>query len=82
MNVNEQLAVLTALKKAVDERLKEVRSGADEAMRDAYEEDGVEKALKVCGEKVGELRHLRVRRVRGVGQKAFEELPSTTGWPP
>ena len=56
MNVNEQLAVLTALKKAVDERLKEVRSGADEAMRDAYEEDGVEKkALKVCGEKVGEL---------------------------
>ena len=51
MNVNEQLAVLTALKKAVDERLKEVRSGADEAMRDAYEEDGVEKkALKVCGE--------------------------------
>ena len=36
MNVNEQLAVLTALKKAVDERLKEVRSGADEAMRDAY----------------------------------------------
>ena len=56
MNVNEQLAVLTALKKAVDERLKEVRSDADEAMRDAYEEDGVEKkALKVCGEKVGEL---------------------------
>ena len=56
MNINEQLAVLTALKKAVDARLKEVRSEADEGMREAYLDDGVEKkALKVAGEKVGEL---------------------------
>lgn len=56
MNINEQLAVLTALKKAVDARLKEVRAEADEGMREAYLDDGVEKkALKVSGEKVGEL---------------------------
>ena len=56
MNVNEKLAVLTALKKAVDARLKDVRAEADDAMREAYFDDGVEKkALKVSGEKVGEL---------------------------
>lgn len=56
MDVNEKLAILTALKKAVEDRLKEVRSEADADMREAYEEDGVEKkAIKVAGEKVGEI---------------------------
>lgn len=56
MNANEKLAVLTALKKAVDERLKEVRAEADGSMKEAYLDDGVEKkALKVGDRKVGEL---------------------------
>lgn len=56
MNANEKLAVLTALKKAVDAQLKDVRAEADDGMREAYLDDGVEKkALKVGGQKVGEL---------------------------
>lgn len=51
MNVYEELAVLTALQKAVKERLDEVRAEADEGMG-----DGIEKrTLSVGGEKVGEI---------------------------
>lgn len=51
MSVYESLAVLTALQKAVRERLDEVRAEADEGMG-----DGIEKrTLSVGGEKVGEI---------------------------
>lgn len=56
MNTFEQLAVLTAMEKAVKDRIKEVRSEANENLLEAYESMGVEKlALKVGGgTKVGE----------------------------
>lgn len=51
MDVYEELAVLTALQKAVKERLDEVRAEADMNMG-----DGVEKrTLSVGGQKVGEI---------------------------
>lgn len=54
-SLNEQLAVLTALQKAVKERLSEVRAAADAEMLDAYLEDGVtRKALMLGGMKVGD----------------------------
>lgn len=54
-SLNEQLAVLTALQKAVKERLTEVRAAADGKMLEAYREDGVtRKALLVGGTKVGD----------------------------
>lgn len=50
------LAALTAMKKAVDARLKEVRAAEDADLMDMYAGSGVEKvALRVGGEKVGEL---------------------------
>ncbi len=55
LSVNEQLAVLTALQKAVKERLDVVRSEADASMLESYEDDGVvKKALKIGGVKVGD----------------------------
>lgn len=55
MKPTEQLAILTALKKAVDQRLKEVREVANEELLDAYDDLGAEKiALKVDGQKVGD----------------------------
>lgn len=76
MNAYEQLAVLTAMEKAVKERIKEVRTEANAEMRSAYESMGVEKmALKVGGKKVGEFTMV------GAGEKiaiedraAFEEF--------
>lgn len=54
-SLNEQVAVLTALQKMVKERLAEVRAAADEALINAYDEDGVvKKALRVNGVKVGD----------------------------
>lgn len=56
LNTNEQLVVLTAMNKAVSDRLKAVRADADAALFDAYEDMGAEKfALKLNGEKCGEL---------------------------
>lgn len=55
LTANESLAVLTALQKAVKERLDAVRAEADAAMLADYEADGVvRKALKVNGAKVGD----------------------------
>lgn len=55
MKTMEQLAILTALKKAVEDRLKEVRQVAKEELEDAYYDMGVEKiALKIDGQKVGD----------------------------
>lgn len=55
LSVNEQLAILTALQKAVKERLDAVRAEADATMLESYEDDGVvKKALKVGGVKVGD----------------------------
>lgn len=55
MKPTEQLAILTALKKAVDSRIKEVRAVADEEILDAYDDFGVEKiALKLEDQKVGD----------------------------
>lgn len=54
-SINEQVALLTALQKVVKERLNLARAEADEAMIEAYEEDGVvKKALKIGGVKVGD----------------------------
>lgn len=56
MKATEKLAVLTAMKKAVDVALKDARAEADDMLADAYEDMGVEKmALKLNGDKVGEL---------------------------
>lgn len=56
MKPTEKLAVLTAMKKAVESALKEARAEADDLLADAYEDMGVEKmALKLNGEKIGEL---------------------------
>ena len=56
MKPTEKLAVLTAMKKALDVALKEARAEADDMLADAYDDMGVEKmALKLDGEKVGEL---------------------------
>lgn len=56
MKPTEKLAVLTAMKKALDVALKEARAEADDLLADAYEDMGVEKmALKLNGDKVGEL---------------------------
>lgn len=55
MKITEELAILTAFKKAVDDRIKEVRSVANEELRDAYDDMGYEKmALKIDGQKVGD----------------------------
>lgn len=55
LSVNEQLAMLTALQKAVKQKLDEVRTEADASMLESYEDDGVvKKALKVGGVKVGD----------------------------
>lgn len=55
LKVNEQLAVLTALQKAVKTKLDEVRAEADADMLDAFDEDGVtKKALKLGGVKASD----------------------------
>lgn len=55
LSINEELAVLTALQKAVKARLDDVRAQADASMLDSYEEDGVvKKALKLGGVKIGD----------------------------
>lgn len=55
LDCTEQLALLTALQKAVKARLDEVRAEADAEMRDAFDEGGVTKrALSVGGVKVGD----------------------------
>lgn len=55
MKPREQLAILTAIKKAVDQRIKDIRAVADEELLDAYYDDGVEKlALKIDNQKVGD----------------------------
>lgn len=55
MNTTEQLAVLTAMEKAVKDRIKEVRKEADASLLDAYDSAGFEKmAVKLNGQKVGE----------------------------
>lgn len=55
LSLTEQLAVLTALQKAVKAKLDEVRTLADVSLLDSYESDGVvKKALKVGGIKVGD----------------------------
>lgn len=55
MKAVERVAILTAMKKAVDESLKAARAEADDDLLDAYDDMGVEKmALKLDGQKVGE----------------------------
>lgn len=49
-----RLAVLTAMKKAVDAQIKLVRPEVDREAYDAYQQDDVDRmALKVAGQKVG-----------------------------
>ena len=56
MKNTEKLAVLTALKKSIETQIKKIRSAVDSEMREAFVEDSVEKkALKVGGQKVGEI---------------------------
>ena len=81
MNVNEQLAVLTAIKKMVDERIKEVRADVDAEFYQQNEAYGVEKVgLKVAGEKVGEI--ILTYHKDGFSvtdQDAFEDFALTYG---
>lgn len=76
MNNTEKLAVLTALEKAVKDRMKDVRSEADADLMDAYDENGYEKkAVKLNGQKVGE--HIVTFRKEGyeiTDRAAFEEF--------
>lgn len=76
MNSTEQLAVLTALSKAVKDRMKEVRREADLDLMDAYEGEGYEKkAVKLNGQKVGE--HIVTFHKEGyeiADRGAFEEF--------
>ena len=56
MEPMEQLAVLTAMEKAVKDRIREVRAECNDKMLGAYDSIGAEKiALKVCGTKVGDM---------------------------
>lgn len=55
MKTTEQLAILKALKKAVDDRIKEVREISDAELLEYYNDYGAEKiALKLNGQKVGD----------------------------
>lgn len=55
MNPTEELAILTAMEKAVKDRIKEVRAIANDELTDAFNDYGVEKiGLRVNGEKVGD----------------------------
>lgn len=82
MRPSEELAVLTALKKAVDDRLKEVRAEADSELLEAYDEDGVtKKALKVGGLKVGDyILNLTKETWEIVDEPAFEDFALTYGF--
>ena len=56
MEPMEQLAVLTAMEKAVKDRIREVRAECNDKMLGTYDSIGAEKiALKVCGTKVGDM---------------------------
>ena len=56
MDEMEQLAVLSAIEKAVNDRIKEVRDECNAKMLGAYDSMGAEKiALKACGAKVGDM---------------------------
>ena len=82
MKLNEELAVLTALKTVVQERLDAVRDEADAAMCGDYIEDGVtKKALKVGGAKVGDYLVILTKGTwRVVDQKAFEDFALSYGF--
>lgn len=55
MNAYERIAALTAIKKACEAELKELRAETDGELVDAYNGTGLQKvALKVNGTKVGE----------------------------
>ena len=76
MNVYEELAVLTAMEKAVKDRIKSVRVEANASIMDAYEGMGVEKlALKVGEQKVGEFIVTFAKEGFEItDRKAFEEF--------
>ena len=55
MNDREKLAILTALKKAVEEKTKLVRETCNEELIEFYREEGIKKlSLRVDGKEVGE----------------------------
>lgn len=56
MNSKESLAILTAMKKVIDARIKDIRKDVDTEMWDGLEAEGIEKkALMLDGKKVGEV---------------------------
>ena len=81
MELNEQLAVITALDKAVAAKKKEVRAEADAEMMAHYEDMGVEKmALRLGGEKVGELGVVMASESYTITDaEAFEEFALCNG---
>lgn len=76
MRPQEKVAVITAMKKALDDALKQARAEADDALMEAYEDMGVEKmAIKLNGEKVGEFVVTFAKEGFEIAdQKAFEEF--------
>ena len=81
MEAAEKLAILTAAKKVLDDRIKEVRSEVDYEFGQQHDAYGVEKVgLKVAGEKVGEL--ILTYHKDGftiTDQEAFNEFALTYG---
>lgn len=81
MTPNEKLAVLTALKKMVDEQLKEIRKAADTNLLYMYDNAGVEKmAIKFGDTKVGEvLITFKAEEYEVVDHELFDEFALLNG---
>lgn len=82
MKTTEKLAILTALQKAVKEQLDITRAEAEEEMRTAYLEDGVDrKTLMLDGKKVGTLTATKYKDDFAIIDKeSFEEFALTYGF--
>lgn len=76
MNPMEQLAVLTAMEKAVKDRIKCVRDDCNRSLLQNHDDMGVEKvAMKVCGSKVGDMTvTFNADGFAVVDREAFEEF--------
>lgn len=82
INALEELAILTALKKTLDAKLKEVRAEVDDDMAMAYRDDGVEKkALKVGDRKVGNIILVMAKDDYAItDREAFEDFALGNGF--
>lgn len=86
VDVFEQLAVLTALRNAIDDEIRKgagVRAEADRRLMDSYGSGGFDRApLKVCGEKVGTITISMSKAQAAVTDKAlFDNWCVSNGMP-